>query len=40
MGILDFFRKKRKKEKTQETEIKPEEISFNEIGSWLDGKIN
>jgi len=35
MGILDFFRKKKK---VQEQEAEPEEIKFNEIENWLDNK--
>ncbi len=34
MGFLDFFRKK----KTPEPEVELEEISFDEIGNWLDAK--
>tara|TARA_Y100000034_G_C6892953_1_gene411194 strand:- start:697 stop:1866 length:1170 start_codon:yes stop_codon:yes gene_type:complete len=34
MGILDFFRKK----KVVEIEAEPEEISFDEVESWLDVK--
>jgi len=35
MAFLDFFRKK----KVEEDEIGPEKIGFDEVGGWLDGKV-